>query len=69
MHTLSLYIIPPSSISYACPVLKKFSISSITYGDAQSIIPTTFIPFLSTHSFAMFAKFSDLAAVIFIGLY
>ena len=57
MHTLSLYIIPPSSNSYASPVFKKFSISSITYGDAQSIIPTTFIPFLSAHSFAMFAKF------------
>ena len=64
----SLYIIPPSSISYASPVAKKFSISSITYGDAQSIIPTTLIPFLSAHSFAMFAKFKDLAAVIFIGL-
>ena len=47
MQTLSLYIIPPSFISYASPVFKKFSISSITYGDAQSIIPTTLIPFLS----------------------
>ena len=62
-----MYIIPPSSISYASPVAKKFSISSITYGDAQSIIPTTLIPFLSAHSFAIFAKFNDLAAVIFIG--
>ena len=41
--------------------------SSITYGDAQSIIPTMFIPFLSAHSFAMFAKLRLLAAVIFIG--
>ena len=65
MHTLSLYIIPPSSNSYASPVFKKFSISSITYGDAQSIIPTTFIPFLSAHSFAMFAKFNDLVCCYF----
>ena len=57
IQTLSLYIMPPSSISYASPVFKKFSISSITYGDAQSIIPTILIPFLSAHSFAMLAKF------------
>ena len=67
IHTLSLYIIPPSSNSYASPVSKNLSISSITYGDAQSIIPTIFIPFFSAHSFAIFAKFSDFAAVIFIG--
>ena len=65
IHTLSLYIIPPSFSSYASPVFKNFSISSITYGDAQSIIPTMFIPFLSAHSFAMLAKFNDFAAVIF----
>ena len=56
IHTLSLYIIPPSSISYASPDCKKFSISSITYGDAESIIPATCIPFLSAHSFAILAK-------------
>ena len=68
MQTLSLYIIPQSSNSYASPVFKNSSISAITYGDAQSIIPTIFIPFLSSHSFAIFAKFKLLAAVIFIGL-
>ncbi len=30
IQTLSLYIIPPSSISYASPFFKKVSISSIT---------------------------------------
>ena len=68
IHTLSLYIIPPSFNSYASPVFRNFSISSITYGDAQSIIPTMLIPFLSAHSFAILAKFKLLAAVIFIGL-
>ena len=67
IHTLSLYIIPPSSISYASPVFKKFSISSNTYGEAQSIIPTIWIPFLSAHSLAMLAKLRLFAAVIFIG--
>jgi len=30
IQTLSLYIIPPSFNSYASPVFKKFSMSSIT---------------------------------------
>ena len=68
MQILSLYIIPPSLISYASPVFKNSSMSLITYGDAQSIIPTISIPFLSLHYFAILAKFKDFAAVILIGL-